>query len=163
MNEPAIDNAVQTTPPIISAATMPLTPFSPTATMTTDAKMSVINVIPLTGLEPTMAMALAATVVKRKAITAVRMIATRANNRLPSMTPNQKKRKVMSNVTIAAMATKRKGRSCIPRAEPLDTVSALPASAPFVAKPTALLMTPHERMIPIMPAIAIAPIPMDLP
>ena len=71
-------NAVQTTPPIISAATMPPGPLRPTATMTTLARMSVISVIPDTGLLPTMAMALAATVVKRKAMTATSRMATTA-------------------------------------------------------------------------------------
>ena len=44
----------------------------------------------------------------------------------------------------------------------LPTVSP-PASPAFAASPTALLMTPHDLMIPIMPAIAMAPIPIDLP
>ena len=43
---------------------MPEGPFSPTATITTEAKISVINVIPETGLVPTIAMALAARLLK---------------------------------------------------------------------------------------------------
>ena len=90
---------------------MPPVPFNPTATITTEARMSVISVMPDTGFEPTIAIALAATVVNRNAMTAVRMIATRAKSRLPSITPNQKNRKVRTRVTIEAMAMKRKGRS----------------------------------------------------
>ena len=45
---------------------MPEGPFSPTATITTEARISVINVIPDTGLVPTMAIALAANGVKKK-------------------------------------------------------------------------------------------------
>ena len=47
---------------------MPEVPLRPIATNTPDAIIRVIRVMPLTGLLPTMAMALAATVVKRKAI-----------------------------------------------------------------------------------------------
>ena len=89
-------------------------------------------------------------------MTAVRMMATAAKSTLPSMTPNQKNRKVTMMVTMAAMAMKRKGRSSWPAVSPL-------ASVAFVARPTALLMTPHDLMMPMMPAIAIAPMPMDLP
>ena len=119
--------------------------------------MSVISVMPETGFEPTMAMALAATVVKRKAMTAVRMMATAANSRLPSMTPNQKNRKVIRMVTTAEMAMNLNGRSLL---SPLVAVSPLPA---FVASPTALLMTLHDLMMPMMPAMAMAPMPMLLP
>ena len=87
MNEPAIERAVQTTPPINRAANIPALPFSPTATITTDARMRVINVIPDTGLLPTIAMALAATVVNRKAMIATRRIPTTACSRLKSITP----------------------------------------------------------------------------
>ena len=86
MNPPAIDKAVQTTPPITNAATIPLGPFRPTATMTTEASISVISVMPDTGLVPTIAMALAATVVKRKAIPATSRMATTVCIRLPCIT-----------------------------------------------------------------------------
>ena len=78
MKPPAIDNAVHTTPPITNAATIPSVPFSPTATITTEARISVINVIPDTGFVPTMAIALAATVVNKNAMTATTMIPTTA-------------------------------------------------------------------------------------
>ena len=76
MKPPAIERAVHTTPPITRAATIPVAPFKPTATITTDAKIKVIKVIPDTGLVPTIAIALAATVVKRKEIPATKRIAT---------------------------------------------------------------------------------------
>ena len=75
INPPAIESAVQTTPPMIKEATIPVDPFNPIATITTDAKMSVIKVIPETGFVPTIAMALAATVVKRNAIPATKIMA----------------------------------------------------------------------------------------
>ena len=78
MNPPAIESAVHTTPPITSAATIPAVPFSPTATRMTDARMRVISVMPDTGFVPTIAIAFAATVVNRKAITATTTKATTA-------------------------------------------------------------------------------------
>ena len=101
MKPPAIDKAVQTTPPITIAPTIPLAPFIPTATKITDAIIKVIKVIPLTGLLPTIAIALAATVVKRKAMTATTRKATRACQILPN-TPSQKKTRVTSNATAIA-------------------------------------------------------------
>ena len=71
-----MESAVQTTPPMTSAATMPVVPFKPTATITTEARIKVISVIPDTGLVPTMAMALAATVVNRNEMAATSKIAT---------------------------------------------------------------------------------------
>ena len=79
-------------------------PFKPTATSTTEASISVISVMPDTGLEPTIAIALAATVVNRKAIIATSKMPTTAKSRLPSITPNQKKRNVAMRVTIAPIA-----------------------------------------------------------
>ena len=55
--------------------------------MTTEARISVISVMPDTGLEPTMAMALAATVVNKKAMIATRRMATTAWRRLKFITP----------------------------------------------------------------------------
>ena len=86
MKPPAMESAVQTTPPITSAATIPPGPFRPTATITTDARISVISVMPDTGLVPTMAMALAATVVKRNEMPATSRIATTVCIRLPCIT-----------------------------------------------------------------------------
>ena len=65
---------------------MPPVPFRPTSTMMMEERMSVISVMPLTGLEPTMAMALAATVVKRKAMTATMTMPTTVKSRLPLIT-----------------------------------------------------------------------------
>ena len=70
---------------------MPALPFRPTATMTTEARMRVMSVMPDTGLLPTMAMALAATVVKRKAMMATTNTATVACRRLRFITPKKKK------------------------------------------------------------------------
>jgi len=76
---------------------MPEVPFRPIATKMAEAMIRVISVIPLTGLEPTIAIALAATVVKRNAMTVTTTHATAACQNVP-ITPSQKKR----NVTISA-------------------------------------------------------------
>ena len=69
-----------------SAATIPDGPFSPTATITTEARISVINVIPDTGFVPTIAIALAATVVNRKDMPATNRMATDVCTRFPCIT-----------------------------------------------------------------------------
>ena len=119
-----------------------------------------MSVIPDTGLEPTMAMALAATVVKRKAMIATSRMPTTAKSRLPSITPNQKKRKVAMSVTIEPMAIILNDMSRCVRC-----VSPAAFELPFIslaASETALLMMPHDLMIPMIPAIAIPPIPILL-
>ena len=160
MNEPATERAVQTTPPMMSAAIMPLTPFSPTATMTTEARMSVMSVMPLTGLDPTMAMALAATVVKRKDMMTVSRMATRANIMLPPMTPNQKNRKVLMTAVTRAMPIKRKLRSLSVRGACSSLWALLVVC---VIREMLPLMMSHDLMMPIMPDMAMAPMPMLLP
>ena len=142
------------------AAIIPPVPLSPTATITTDARISVISVIPLTGFEPTIAMALAATVVKRKAMTVTRSMPTTAKSRL-SITPNQKNRKVTRMVTREPMAIilnemSRCVRNCSLSAAVLPFIS-------LAANDTAPFIIPHDLMIPITPAIAIPPIPIDFP
>ena len=137
---------------------MPPGPFRPTATITTEAKMSVIRVIPETGFEPTIAMALAATVVKRKAMAATSRMAIMAKRRLPSITPNQKKRKVTRMVTSEPIAIILKEMSRWVRFT-FSSTSLLPFSS-LAARPTALLIMPQLLMMPMIPAMAIPPIPM---
>ena len=158
MNEPATESAVQTTPPIIKAATMPPVPLRPTATITTEARMRVISVIPDTGFEPTMAMALAATVVKRKAMTATRRMPTMAKRRLPCITPNQKKRNVTTMVRSAPPAMIFMGRSRCVRC----TDSACCAESTPRTSFTACTMMERLFQMPMMPAMAIPPMPMLL-
>lgn len=69
---------------------MPEVPFRPMATKIAEATMRVIRVMPLTGFDPTIAMALAATVVKRKAMNVTTTHATAACQNV-WITPNQKK------------------------------------------------------------------------
>ena len=159
MKLPAIDNAVHTTPPMIKAASMPEGPFRPTATMTTEARISVMSVMPDTGLLPTMAIALAATVVNRKAMIVTRHMPTMANRMLPSMTPSQKNKNVMSNVTSEPIAIILNGMSRWVRFM-FTTPLFLPFSS-LEAKPTALLMIPQLFIIPITPAMAMPPMPME--
>ena len=161
MNAPAIDRAVHTTPPMMRAATMPAVPFSPTATITTEARMSVISVMPETGLLPTMAMALAATVVNRKAMTVTRSMPITAKRMLPFITPSQKNMKVMTMVTMLPIAIRRKEMSRLVR-----STSSMLVPLPFIslaANDTALRMMPHDLMMPMMPAMAMPPMPMLLP
>ena len=70
---------------MISAAVMPAVPFRPMLTSTSDARISVMRVIPETGLLPTMAMALAATVVKRNEMTKTISSATAVCPQLPNV------------------------------------------------------------------------------
>ena len=119
--------------------------------------MSVISVMPLTGFEPTMAMALAATVVKRKAMTAVRRMATTANKML-CITPSQKKTNVSRSAQTEATPMNLNDRSrCVRTCSPCPPV---PPFSSFEARPTAFLIMPHERMMPMMPAMAMPPMPM---
>ena len=77
---------------------MPDVPLRPMATNMPEAMMRVMRVMPLTGLLPTMAMALAATVVKRKAMTVTTSHATSACQKVP-MTPIQKKSRTPMRAT----------------------------------------------------------------
>ena len=139
---------------------MPDVPFKPTATMMTEARMRVMSVIPLTGLEPTMAMALAATVVKRKVMTATSRIATRLKRNTPPITSHWKKRKVAISATMMPSATLRMGMSRWVRSTSAPSVFLLPISE--AASFTAPTMSFQLLTIPITPAMAIPPIPMLL-
>ena len=106
-----------------------------------------------------MAMALAATVVKRKEITATMSSPMRACQILWTTPPNAKK----ANVTIRAMMMPKTtvfiGRSLWVRSSsPVLAPSFLENS--LAAMPTADLMTPKLLMMPMIPAVAIPPMPM---
>ena len=139
MKPPAVERAVQTTPPIISAAVMPAVPFRPMLTSTSEARISVMRVIPETGLLPTMAMALAATVVKRNEMTKTISSATAVCPQLPRM-PNWKKKKVVASAAINVVRIVRMVRSRWVRG---TFVSAffLPENS-LTASPIACLMMP---------------------
>ena len=84
-----------------------------------------------------------------------------AKRRLPSITPNQKKRKVMRMVAIEPMAMILNEMSRCVRG-----TSAVASPFPFIslaASDTALLMMPQLLMMPMIPAMAMPPIPMLLP
>ena len=157
MNPPAILRAVQTTPPITIAATMPALPLRPTATSTRAVMMSVMMVIPLTGLLPTMAMALAATVVKRKEMTATISRPVSACQTLSTTPPKAKKANTASSAITIPVTTvfilMSRSLSSTASADPLFLPNSLPA------RPMALLMTPAFLMMPMMPAVAMPPIP----
>ena len=162
MKEPATERAVHTTPPIMSAASIPPGPFSPTATITTEARIKVISVIPLTGFEPTMAMAFAATVVKRNAMTATSSMPTTAK-RMLSITPSQKKMKVTMSVIAVPMAMILNARSLSVRFSSASTTPDFCAAGAGFSRIIAPFMIGQLLIMPITPAIAIPPIPIDLP
>ena len=145
---------------MISAAVMPAVPLRPTATMISEARMSVMRVIPLTGFEPTIAMAFAATVVNRNAMMPTMRRPTTACQML-STTPNAKKRNTARRATAIPMT--------IIFIEMSLWVLITSASAPsffllnsFAASPTADLITPNDFTMPTIPAVAIPPIPICL-
>ncbi len=150
-----MESAVQTTPPITMEATMPLVPLSPMATKMAEAMISVISVMPDTGLEPTMAMAFAATVVNRKAIRVTTTHATSACQKV-WITPNQKNSSTANRARAMKNTTFFIDRSICQR-------TCLPvAAAPLNSRPasdTALTMMFHDLMMPITPAMAIPPMP----
>ena len=161
MKEPAIERAVQTTPPMMRAAAMPALPLRPTATRIREAMMRVISVIPLTGLEPTIAIALAATVVKRNDIRATITRATRACQMLFTTPPKAKKAKmhrraiaIPKTMFFIVMSSSVRGPFAA------EAFPFFPNSP--TANPTADLITPNDLMIPMMPAVAIPPMPICL-
>ena len=113
---------------------MPLLPLSPIETSTSDERISVMSVMPDTGFVPTMAMALAATVVKRKAITKTIASATSVCAQLPS-TPNWKKTSSAASVAITTVRISRIVRSRCVRTVVCSAVFLPPSS--FTASPNA--------------------------
>ena len=138
---------------------MPVAPFSPTATITTEASISVISVIPDTGLVPTMAIALAATVVNRNAMPATSRMATMLCNTFPCITSKKKNSKISRMVKMDPKAIIFMERSFCVR---MTFASTFLPPISLAASPTALFIMPHERTIPITPAMAIPPIPILL-
>ena len=151
-------SAVQTTPPITMAATMPALPLRPTATSTSAVMISVMMVMPLTGFVPTMAMALAATVVKRKEITATITSPISACHTLWTTPPKAKKANTASSARAMPQTTVFIGRSSCVRSGASAEAPGLRRNSP-AARPTALLITPALLMMPMMPAVAMPPMP----
>ncbi len=157
MKPPDIDNAVQTAPPIINAATIPASPFKPTETKMIEEMISVINVIPETGFVPTIAIAFAATVVNKnemistinKPIKAYVMLFT---------TPKRKKKKIKTAVITIPPTMTIIGKSFCVRNVSFALFT--PPKISFAARENAEEIILEERMMPIIPAIAIPPIPM---
>ena len=151
-----MERAVQTTPPITIEATMPEVPLRPMATKIAEAMIRVINVMPDTGLDPTMAMALAATVVKRNAMTVTTTHATSACHQL-WITPNQKK------MSTATRAMAMKNTICFMEMSVCQRTGLSPRAAPprnsRPASPTAWRMMGHDLMMPMTPAMAMPPMP----
>ena len=67
MKPPAMESAEQTMPPTTNAVMIPVAPLKPTEARMKELRISVIIVMPETGLVPTVAIAVAATVVNKKA------------------------------------------------------------------------------------------------
>ena len=72
-----------------------------------------------------------------------------------------KKMNVMTMVRMEAMPMNRNERSRCVRFAIAE--SAFPPFISLAASPTALLMMPHDLMMPMMPAMAMPPMPMLLP
>ena len=159
MNAPAIERAEQTTPPMSMAATIPALPFRPTATSTSEVMMRVMMVMPLTGFDPTMAMALAATVVNRKEMTATMRRPMSACQTLSTTPPKAKKAKTARRAMMMPKMTVFMGISLWVRSTATAASPGLRRNSP-AARPTADLITPAERMMPMMPAVAMPPMPM---
>ena len=104
-------------------------------------------------------MALAATVVNRKAIPATNKMATMLCNMFPCITSKKKKTEISRMVKIEPKAIIFIERSFCVR---ITLVSTFLPPISLDANPTALLMIPHERTIPMTPAMAIPPIPILL-
>ncbi len=120
-----------------------------------------MSVMPDTGFEPTMAMALAATVVKRKAMTKTIRMAVTDCSRLPPSTPKWKNTKVAISAATSTESTRfivrsRCVRSCV-------SAALRPPPSSFTARPTAWRMMPAWRTMPIRPAMAMPPMPSGLP
>ena len=159
MKPPAVESAVQTTPPISNAATMPASPFNPQATSTSAVMISVMMVMPLTGFVPTMAMALAATVVKRNEMMATISSPTSACHTLLTTPPSAKKAKTANSAMTIPKTT-----VFIEMSRCVRSTCSTCVPAPFLpnsrtAIPTASLITFDCRMMPMMPAVAMPPIP----
>ena len=124
-----------------------------------DAMIRVIRVMPLTGFEPTMAMALAATVVNRKEITATIRRPTRACQMLLTTPPKAKKAKIASRAMTMPQTMVFIGRSSSVRAGFSSAVPGLRRNS-LTARLAADLMTPKDLTMPMMPAVAMPPMPM---
>ena len=143
------------------AATMPALPLSPVTTSTRAVMIRVMIVIPLTGLVPTIAIALAATVVNRKEITATITRPMSACHTVFTTPPRAKKAKTASSEIAMPQTTLFMGMSCWVRSVSSTAAPGLRLNSP-AARPTALLMTPALLMMPMMPATAMPPMPMCL-
>ena len=167
MKEPATERAVQTTPPMIRAAAMPALPFRPTATRIREAMINVMRVMPLTGFVPTIAIALAATVVKRNDMMPTISRPTIACQILLTTPPKAKKANTAKSamtipntmVFIGISSSVRRAFASLWMA--LSPLLAGPLNS-LTASPTADLMTPNDLMIPMIPAVAMPPIPICL-
>ena len=120
--------------------------------------MSVIMVMPLTGLEPTMAMALAATVVNRKEMTATMIRPISACQTLFTTPPNAKNAKTARSAMMMPKMTDFIEISFCVRSTEATVSPGLRLNSP-AARPTADFMTPAERMMPMIPAVAMPPMP----
>ncbi len=119
--------------------------------------MSVISVIPETGFDPTIAIAFAATVVKRNEIMVMVNRATTACTHV-TLTP------MIRNMNTAMRVRKRNSiTNDILRSRSVRLTSSCAPSV-FIFLPTANLnavpITLDDLIIPIIPAMAIAPMPM---
>ena len=143
------------------AATIPALPLRPVTTRTRAVMIRVMMVIPLTGLVPTIAIALAATVVNRKEITATMARPIRACHTVFTTPPRAKNAKTARREIAMPHTTLFMGMSCWVRSVSTTATPGFFLNSP-AARPTALLITPALLMMPIIPATAMPPMPMCL-
>ena len=156
---------MQTTPPMRSAASIPALPDNPASTRNTEVRIRVIRVMPDTGLVPTVAIARAATVVNRNEMTMTTASAMKRESFVApgceDRTPKRKKSHAARAVARMPPMTSPRGRSRSVR------VAATGATLRFRRRKSsvtpmanAFAMTRQERRMPMMPAAAMAPMPM---
>ena len=151
---PDTDSAVQTIPAMAMTKNIPVVPERPKRSSTTDEMMMVSMVMPETGLRAVVAMAFAATEVKKnekksvKSSPATSTIAVGRSVPKNTATPIAPMTTPMSCVTTGMSRSVRSSTCASPWRKALR---AIPNDPP---------MTRSDLMMPKMPAVAIAPTPM---
>jgi len=152
-----MERAVQTMPPMISPLTMPCQPSRPTATRITDERISVISVMPETGLVPTMAMALGGDGGEEEGDDGDGEQCHYGLHQGDLHTDEQED----EDGNKSKEEKEHHKRHCQVALRPF-TAGLFRIGHPFLltASLKALPMTPDDLMMPMMPAMAMAPMPM---
>lgn len=152
---PDTDRAVHTMPAMAITKNMPDSPDTPNRSSTTDDTMIVSIVMPDTGLRATVAIALAATDAKKNENTSVRPRPTTTTVTEETRLP--KKTAAVSEATTTPMRMVTIGTSRSVR----SSVADLPERNAFTAIPSEPATIFSDLRIPKIPAVAMAPTPMN--